>query len=113
MSASPPGTVSVNARAPNQDDVDESHLSQLHVASIITADNLDDKIPDDFQQSEDEWQQDPANPRNWSLASKWTVTTIVSSSIRIKYLIMRPDFGFLSACALHLCDSVSKFYHGT
>lgn len=78
MSASPPGTVPVNARAPNQGDVDEFHLSQLHVVSTITADNLDEKISDDFQQLEDEWQQDPANPRNWPLASKWTATTILA-----------------------------------
>jgi hypothetical protein len=90
MSASPPGTAPVSVRAPNQDDVDEPHLSQLHVASTITADNLDDKNLDDFQQLEDEWEQDPANPRNWSLASKWTATTIVSSSIIIEYLITSP-----------------------
>lgn len=109
MSASPPGTVcpeTSNTRAPYQDDVDE----QLHGVSTITGDNLEDKIPDNLQQLEDEWEHDPDNPRNWSPASKWTATTIVSPSIIIRYLIMRL---FLSACALHFCDTVSKFHHGT
>ncbi|KAG1860072.1 major facilitator superfamily domain-containing protein [Suillus subluteus] len=36
-----------------------------------------DNIPDKFKQLEDEWQQGPANPRNWSPARKWTTTAIV------------------------------------
>jgi len=51
-------------------------------ASVISDNNLEDKIPDKFTQLEDEWQQDPANPRNWSPARKWTTTAIVSSSFR-------------------------------
>ncbi|KAG2336185.1 multidrug resistance protein 4 [Suillus weaverae] len=81
MSASPPVTVCVessNIRVPIQDDVDERHLSQLHGASAITDDNLEDKIPDSLQQLEDEWQHDPVNPRNWSPAKKWTTTIILA-----------------------------------
>ncbi|KAG2124939.1 major facilitator superfamily domain-containing protein [Suillus cothurnatus] len=47
-------------------------------ASVISDNNLEDKIPDKFTQLEDEWQQDPANPRNWSPARKWTTTAIVA-----------------------------------
>lgn len=114
MSASPPRTVyneNSNTRVPNRDEVGEPHLPQLHSASAINDENLDDKIPDYLQQSEDEWQDDPVNPRNWSPARKWTATTVVSSFIRIGYLTTRPNFG--SACTLHVCDSISKFYHGT
>ena len=115
MSASP-STAAVensNTFVPSQDNVDELHLSQLHGASAIIDDKLEDKILDHLQQLEDEWQHDPVNPRNWSLAKKWTATTIVSPSIRTKYLIMRFNFGFRSAGDLHFCDSVSKFYYGT
>lgn len=81
MSASPPRTVyneNSNTRVPNRDDVGEPHLPQLHSASAINDENLDDKIPDYLQQSEDEWQDDPVNPRNWSPARKWTATTVLA-----------------------------------
>ncbi|KAG2361263.1 multidrug resistance protein 4 [Suillus spraguei] len=76
MSTSPPGTVFVessNTRVSNQDDV---NIFQPN--SLSATDNLEDKIPDDLQQLEDEWQHDPVNPRNWSPASKWTATTILA-----------------------------------
>ncbi|KAG2146605.1 major facilitator superfamily domain-containing protein [Suillus bovinus] len=80
MSASP-STAAVensNTFVPSQDNVDELHLSQLHGASAIIDDKLEDKILDHLQQLEDEWQHDPVNPRNWSLAKKWTATTILA-----------------------------------
>ncbi|KAG1741333.1 multidrug resistance protein 4 [Suillus lakei] len=80
MSASPPGTVCVESsytRVLNQDDVDECPLSQLRGASAILDDNFKGGIPDNLQQL-DEWQHDPVNPRNWSLAKKWTNTTILA-----------------------------------
>jgi len=113
MSTSPP-VENTKTRVPNEDDIDERHLSQFHRdASAIADDNLEDKIPDQLQQLEYEWEDDLGNPRNWSAAKKWTATTIVSFAIRIVYLFTRPNFGFLSACALHFCNSVSKFYYGT
>ncbi|KAG1860060.1 multidrug resistance protein 4 [Suillus subluteus] len=81
MSASPPETVCVentNTRVLNEDDGDEQHLSQLHGASTITDDNLEEKIPDHLQQLEDEWQDDPANPRNWTPTKKWTAIIILA-----------------------------------
>jgi multidrug resistance protein len=78
MSTSPP-VENTKTRVQNEDDIDERHLSQLHHdASVIADDNLEDKIPDQLQQLEDEWEDDPINPRNWSAAKKWTATTILA-----------------------------------
>lgn len=55
-----------------------SDPTQPHDVSTISEDNLADKIPDEFEQLEDEWQQDLANPRNWSPARKWTTVAIVA-----------------------------------
>ncbi|KAG1850195.1 major facilitator superfamily domain-containing protein [Suillus subalutaceus] len=50
----------------------------LHGVSAITDDNLEQNIPDHLQQLEDEWQDDPANPRNWTPAKKWTAIVILA-----------------------------------
>ncbi|KAG1817711.1 multidrug resistance protein 4 [Suillus subaureus] len=81
MSASPPETVCVessNTRVPDEDDVDELRLFQLHSVSAVIDDNLENKISDHLQQLEDEWQDDPVNPRNWTPVKKWTATTILA-----------------------------------
>ncbi|KAG2038280.1 multidrug resistance protein 4 [Suillus americanus] len=48
----------------------------------LNHDSNDLTIPDDNleqeKQSEDEWEHDPVNPRNWPLAKKWTTTAIVA-----------------------------------
>jgi hypothetical protein len=56
-----------------------------------------------------DWEHDPANPRNWSQAKKWTSTTIVSS---INDFILQ-CFILLLGRVVHLCRALSKFYHGT
>ncbi|KAG2132064.1 major facilitator superfamily domain-containing protein [Suillus clintonianus] len=65
-----------HTHVPDSDDMDDLHLPQLHVASAIPDDNLEDKISEKLEQLEDEWQDDPINPRNWSPAKKWTTTLI-------------------------------------
>ncbi|KAG1850207.1 major facilitator superfamily domain-containing protein [Suillus subalutaceus] len=79
MPASPPGTVRAERSHTHIPDTDHtSDLPQLHDASDISEKNLEDDFPDKFKQLEDEWQQDPANPRNWSPGRKWTTTAIVA-----------------------------------
>ncbi|KIJ70225.1 hypothetical protein HYDPIDRAFT_104912 [Hydnomerulius pinastri MD-312] len=38
----------------------------------------DDKVEDEIENIEDDWEHDPINPRNWSSAKKWTATALVS-----------------------------------
>ncbi|KAG2367887.1 major facilitator superfamily domain-containing protein [Suillus spraguei] len=79
MPASPPGIVCAERSHTHVPDTDYvSDPPQPHDVSAISKDNLADKIPDKFEQLEDEWQQDLANPRNWSPARKWTTTAIVA-----------------------------------
>ncbi|KAG2066879.1 multidrug resistance protein 4 [Suillus decipiens] len=73
MSSSPPGIVSF---APSyQDDLNDLHLPQLMRSegqfAEVTNDTSDRKCQND-------WEDDPANPRNWSSAKKWTSTAIVA-----------------------------------
>jgi hypothetical protein len=109
MPASTPGTGCAESSHTHVQDTD--HASDRHSPAEVLAashDNLEDKIPD---KSEDEWERDPANPRNWSPAKKWTTTAIVSSSVRD--ITNHKDSVFLSGWTLHFCNPVSKFYHGT
>lgn len=83
MSTSPSGTVRVESphtHVPNQNDAEDhhDHLPQLHGASTIPDDILEDKILDSLQQLDDEWQHDPVNPMNWPPAKKWTTTAILA-----------------------------------
>jgi len=41
----------------------------------ILVDNIENKIDGKYDNG---WEQDPANPRNWSLNKKWIATSIVS-----------------------------------
>ena len=45
--------------------------------SVIAKDDIDkiEAISENFQ---DDWENDPANPRNWTPAKKWTATSIAS-----------------------------------
>lgn len=74
MSDSPLGTVS-SAHAPHQDGTNYLH-PQLTCSEGGAAEALD-KSNDEVH----DWEHDPANPRNWPLAKKWIITTVVSSSI--------------------------------
>jgi hypothetical protein len=38
---------------------------------------------------EDDWEKDPANPRNWSINQKWVATMIVKYHGFIIYLALR------------------------
>ncbi|KIJ66432.1 hypothetical protein HYDPIDRAFT_86594 [Hydnomerulius pinastri MD-312] len=38
----------------------------------------DDRIEEEIEAKEDDWEHDPINPRNWSPAKKWTATALVS-----------------------------------
>ncbi|KAG2152116.1 major facilitator superfamily domain-containing protein [Suillus cothurnatus] len=68
MSGSPPGTASF---APShQDDSNDLHLPQVMRSEGQSAEVARDK--------EYDWEHDPANPRNWSPAKKWTATTLVA-----------------------------------
>lgn len=67
MSGSP-GTVSFTQS--HQHDVNDLHLPQI----TISGSQVEVQAPDkDF-----DWEHDPANPRNWSQAKKWTCTSIVA-----------------------------------
>lgn len=46
-----------------------------HGASAIP----EDKKAELLESLEDDWQDDPENPRNWSLSKKWTSTAVVSA----------------------------------
>ncbi|KIK38330.1 hypothetical protein CY34DRAFT_15117 [Suillus luteus UH-Slu-Lm8-n1] len=75
MPVSTPGTGCAESSHTHVQDTD--HASDQHSpaeALAVSHDNLEDKIPN---KSEDEWERDPANPRNWSPAKKWTTTAIV------------------------------------
>ena len=49
-----------------------------------TDDNYVDKKAEAYAETdEDEWLSDPANPRNWSARSKWTMIVIVSSPLSL------------------------------
>jgi hypothetical protein len=42
-----------------------------------------------IQTLQDEWENDPANARNWSLKKKWTAVFIVRSFL---LLLVRPEY---------------------
>lgn len=67
MSASP-GTVSFTQS--HQHDFNDLHLPQV----TRTGARVEVQVPD----KDYDWEHDPANPRNWSQAKKWTSTTIVA-----------------------------------
>jgi hypothetical protein len=68
MSGFSPGTASF---APShQDDSNDLHLPQVMRSEGQSAEVARDK--------EYDWEHDPANPRNWSPAKKWTATTLVA-----------------------------------
>ena len=37
------------------------------------------KVAETSSSLEDDWENDPANPRNWSIGKKWVVTAIVNA----------------------------------
>jgi hypothetical protein len=99
MSGSPPGTASF---APShQDDSNDLHLPQVMRSEGQSAEVARDK--------EYDWEHDPANPRNWSPAKKWTATTLVSSISEFNLRWLMSVLGR----AVHICHAISKFYHGT
>ncbi|KAJ7867802.1 multidrug resistance protein 4 [Mycena leptocephala] len=55
----------------------EGSSAQDHPARGPSA-NPEDKKTELQQNIEDDWQDDPENPRNWPFAKKWTTTSIVS-----------------------------------
>ncbi|KAG1770017.1 major facilitator superfamily domain-containing protein [Suillus occidentalis] len=67
MSGSP-GTVSFTQS--HQHDFNDLHLPQV----TISGTQVEVQVPD----KDYDWEHDPANPRNWSQAKKWTSTTIVA-----------------------------------
>lgn len=67
MSGSP-GTVSFTPS--HQHDFNDIHLPKVTRSGAQVVEEVPDKDYD--------WEHDPANPRNWSQAKKWTSTTIVA-----------------------------------
>lgn len=59
-------------------DQNDRRVQHLHDPSAIPDDNFEHEKKVKLEQSDDEWQHDPANPRNWTPAKKWTTTAIVA-----------------------------------
>ncbi|KAG1772837.1 major facilitator superfamily domain-containing protein [Suillus placidus] len=76
--ASPPEAQSSHMHLPDQNDSSDHRVQQLHVPSAIPDYNLEHKIQYKLEQSEDGWQHDPVNPRNWPPTKKWTTTAILA-----------------------------------
>ncbi|KAH7887863.1 multidrug resistance protein 4 [Phlebopus sp. FC_14] len=61
----------------------KEHVRAEDLQSKFTGDDMQfaipgDKLEDKAEDKQDNWEQDPINPRNWSPARKWTATAIVS-----------------------------------
>ncbi|KIY70471.1 MFS general substrate transporter [Cylindrobasidium torrendii FP15055 ss-10] len=52
----------------------ERTVTNGHGESALPADKVEDK----FEREEDDWQDDPRNPRNWKAGKKWIMVSIVS-----------------------------------
>jgi hypothetical protein len=80
MSGSPAGTVASTAsltHVPVQSDTNDPHSPRLaggEGASAIQGGTVGDKIED----IQNDWEHDPANPRNWAPARKWITISLVS-----------------------------------
>lgn len=59
-------------------DQNDRRVQHLHDPPAIPDDNFEHEKRVKLEQSDDEWQHDPANPRNWTPAKKWTTTAIVA-----------------------------------
>jgi hypothetical protein len=63
---------------------------------------------------EDDWEIDPANPRNWSINQKWVATMIVKCHGFISRFALNFFFFFsFIGVALHICFSTGQFNDGT
>ncbi|KAG2042964.1 multidrug resistance protein 4 [Suillus americanus] len=71
MSGSPPGTVSFTPS--HQDDSNVPYLPQ-----VMRNEGQSAEVEKKTHDEEYDWEHDPANPRNWSPANKWTMATLVS-----------------------------------
>lgn len=49
------------------------HVAPGHGESALP----EDKVEEDFENAEDDWEDDPENARNWSSLKKWTAVSIV------------------------------------
>ena len=69
----------------------------------------DAEVPSDIlTHSSDDWEHDPANPRQWSQAKKWQAMTIVRNSIRIlSYGVVSLGFTLYFHC------NTGKLHDGT
>lgn len=79
MSGSPTRTSSLATSHTHvlvEDDVND-HSPQLAGSEDMSV-IPDDKIVDTIQDKNDSWEHNPANPRNWSPAKKWTAAALVS-----------------------------------
>jgi hypothetical protein len=89
MLGSPTRTVSLATSHTHvlvQDDTNDLHPAQITGSEGGYA-IPDDKLQDKIEDGDDDWEHDPANPRNWSSAKKWTATMLVSCfpSLRPNY----------------------------
>ena len=57
--------------------------------------NTADKVEEASSSLEDDWENDPANPRNWSIGKKWVATAIVTA---IAFYILLSSLFFFYRC---------------
>ena len=51
------------------------HFAVSESTPTILVNNIENKVEGKYDNG---WEQDPTNPRNWSLTKKWIATSIVS-----------------------------------
>lgn len=76
MSGTVASTASIT-HVPVQSDTNDLHSPRLtggEGASAIQGDTAEDKIED----NRNDWEYDPANPRNWAPSRKWIAVSLVS-----------------------------------
>ena len=54
-------------------------VTQEEKPNLIKSDRNSAKVEEDASSLEDDWDNDPANPRNWSIGKKWLATAIVNT----------------------------------
>ena len=79
------------------------------LTTSVTQEEKTDLTEGDFKLAdkveEDDWENDPANPRNWSIGKKWTATAIVSTIA--SYILLSSLISFFNT----RCQFTHLFLH--
>ena len=63
---------------------------------------------------DDDWENDPQNARNWTVAQKWTAVSIVRLCfLQRMFQSPLPEFLFTSGIDVYFCSPVVQLHDGT